>query len=140
MLSMITPAVTVPDAISYLQGAGVTGWPGTEPEQKEALMRGQRYIATRYNDRWSVAFTDDVPEPVQWAIVEAAIVEAKQPGSLNPMSTPAQDKVLVAAGKLQWERVKGTGGADAYVPRIAAVEGLLRGLVRSGSTAWLMRA
>lgn len=141
MLSMTTPAVTPAEAAAYVASTGAAGWPSDETAQAQALMRGQRYIATRYNDRWSVDFDDaSVPLEVQYAIIEAATVEARQPSALNPMSTPSTDKVLVGAGKLQWERVKGTAGADAYIPRIAAVDGLLRGLVRSGSTHFLMRA
>lgn len=141
MLSMIAPAVTVAEATAYLQGAGVTGWPETSGQQQQALLRGQRYVASRFNGRWNVQFENDAaPDPIKWAIIEASVVEAKQPGSLSPVSTPATDKVLVQAGKLAWERVKGAAGADGYIPRIAAVEGLLRGLVRSGSTHFLTRA
>lgn len=141
MLSMTIPAVTPAEATAYVASTGAAGWPSTEPEQAQAIMRGQRHIASRYNGRWAVEFSaDDVPLEVQYAIIEAATVEARQPGALNPMSTPATDKVLVGAGKLQWERVKGSSGADSYIPRIAAVDGLLRGFVRSGSTHWLMRA
>lgn len=141
MLSMTIPAVTPSEATAYVASTGAAGWPSTEAEQAQAIMRGQRHIASRYNGRWSVEFDDDsVPAEVRYAIIEAATVEARQPGALNPMSTPATDKVLVAAGKLQWERVKGAGGADSYIPRIAAVDGLLRGLVRSGATHFLTRA
>lgn len=141
MLSMTIPAVTPTEATAYVASTGAAGWPSDETAQSQALMRGQRHIASRYNGRWSLDFDDDnVPVEVQYAIIEAATVEARQPGALNPMSTPATDKVLVGAGKLQWERVKGSGGADSYIPRIAAVDGLLRGLVRSGSTHFLARA
>lgn len=140
MLSMTIPAVTPTEATAYVASTGAAGWPSDETAQSQAIMRGQRHIAARYNGRWSVEFTDDVPDQIKWAIIEAAAVEAAKPGSLNPTSTPATDKVLVGAGKLSWERVKGAGGADAYIPRIAAVDGLLRGLVRSGSTSFLARA
>lgn len=141
MLSMTIPAVTPAEATDYVASTGAAGWPSDETAQAQALMRGQRHIASRYNGRWSVAFgDDDVPIEVQYAIIEAATVEARQPGALNPTSTPATDKVLVTAGKLQWERVKGAAGADGYIPRIAAVDGLLRGLVQSGSTHFLTRA
>ncbi|MGN0933243.1 DnaT-like ssDNA-binding protein [Falsigemmobacter intermedius] len=138
---MTVPAVTPSEATAYVASTGAAGWPSDETAQAQALMRGQRHIASRYNGRWSLDFDDDsVPVEVRYAIIEAATVEARQPGALNPMSTPATDKVLVGAGKLQWERVKGAGGADSYIPRIAAVDGLLRGLVRSGSAHFLARA
>lgn len=136
MLSMTTPAVTPAEATAYVASTGAAGWPSDETEQARAIMRGQRFIATRYNGRWLTEFdADSVPTEVQYAIIEAASVEARQPGALNPMSTPATDKVLVGAGKLTWERVKGAGGADAYIPKLAAVDGLLRDLVRSVSSS-----
>lgn len=141
MLSMTDPAVMPAEATAYLSAAGVTGWPDAESEQAAALMRGQRYLAARYNGRWMPDFAEDeVPDAVRWAICEAALVEAKSTGSLNPTSTPATDKVLVEVKGIVWERVKGAGGADSYIPRIAAVEGLLRGLARSGATGWVVRA
>lgn len=139
MLSMTVLAVTATEATAYLSASGVTGWPDTTGEQEAALMRGQRFIAARYNGRWTPDF-DEVPDAVKYAICEAALVEAKSTGSLNPTSTPATDKVLTQVKGIVWERVKGAGGADSYIPRIAAVDGLLRGLVRSGSTGWVARA
>ncbi|RRH67628.1 hypothetical protein [Falsigemmobacter faecalis] len=141
MHSMIIPAVTPAEATAYVASTGAAGWPSDETEQAQALMRGQRHIASRDNGRWSLDFDgDSVPVEVQYVLIEAATLEARQPGALNPMSTPATGKVLVGAGKLRWERVKGADEAGSYIPRIAAVDGLLRGLVRSGSTHWLMRA
>ena len=122
MLSMTIPAVTTAEALAYLQSTGAGGIAESEILLSQAIMRGQRHIASRYNGRWSVEFdADSVPAEIRYAIIEAATVEARQPGALNPMSTPSSDKVLVGAGKLQWERVKGPSGADAYIPRIAAV-------------------
>jgi len=136
MLSMTVLAVTTDEALDYTGAAGIE-----VVLHQNDLMRGQRYIATRFNARWREAFDDDsVPDAVKWSIIEAAIVENRKPGSLSAISTPSTDKVLVAAGKLQWERVKGAGGADAYVPRIAAVEGLLGPLTRSGNSGFLLRA
>ncbi len=136
MLSYTDLAVTAAEASDYLGAAGVAVLL-TETD----LMRGQRYVASRFNARWTVQFdADSVPDVVKYAIIEAAVVEKRTPGILSPVSTPSTDKVLVAAGKLQWERVKGAGGADSYIPRIAAVEGLLAGLIRSSNTTFLLRA
>lgn len=141
MLSYTAPAVTPTEATAYIDAANPAGWPPEAVLQEQAIMRGQRYLAARYNARWATEWTDP-PEAVQHAICEAALIEAKTPGALSPVSTPATDKVLVGAGKLTWERVKGGGGADGYVPRIAAVEGLLAGLVKAatGGVTFLMRA
>lgn len=136
MLSYTVPAVTPAQASDYLGAAGVA-----VVLAETDLMAGQRFIASRFNSRWAVAFDDaSVPDAVRYAIIEAAVVEKRTPGSLSPTSTPATDKVLVQAGKLQWERVKGAGGSDSYIPRIAVVEGLLAGLIRSSSTTFLLRA
>lgn len=136
MLNFTDLAVTPAEASDYLGAAGVAVVL-TETD----LMRGQRYVASRFNSRWTVQFdADSVPDVVKYSIIEAAVVEKRTPGILSPVSTPSTDKVLVAAGKLQWERVKGAGGADSYIPRIAAVEGLLAGLIRSSNTTFLLRA
>ncbi|MCB5411785.1 hypothetical protein [Pseudogemmobacter faecipullorum] len=143
MLSFTAPAVTPAEALAYLTAGGATGWPSTETDQKTAIIRGQRYIAARFNQRWLTEWAnDEAPEAVKYAICEAALAEAVKPGSLSPVSTPSTDKVLVQAGKLAWERVKGAGGPDGYVPRLSIVEGLLAGLVRSstGGVHFLARA
>ena len=127
MLSYTELAVTTDEASEYTGSAGVE-----VVLHQTDLMRGQRYLAARFNSRWIVAFdAATVPEAVKLAIIEAAIVEQKTPGILSPMSTPGTDKVLVAAGKLQWERIGDAAAPDAYVPRLAVVEGLLCGLIRS---------
>lgn len=127
MLSMVDLAVTASEAVDYVSRAGYA-----VVLQETDLMRGQRYLAARFNGRWLVDFSNDAsPEAVKFAIIEAALVEQKTPGALSPTSTPATDKVLVQAGKLTWERVGSASGPDAYVPRVSAVEGLLYGLVRT---------
>lgn len=136
MLPIDTLVVTSAEAADYLGAAGVA-----EILQETDLMKGQRFILTRFNSRWTVRFgVDDVPAEIKAAIIEAAVVEKRTPGILSPVSTPATDKVLTQAGKLQWERIKGGAGADSYIPRISAVEGLLAGLIRSSRTTFLLRA
>lgn len=141
MLSYTMAAVTPAEATAYLSAAGVTGWPTDATAQAQAIMRGQRYIAARFNSRWAEAWTD-TPEAVQHAICEAALIEAREVGKLSPVSTPSTDKVLVGAGSLEWERVKGPSGADGYIPRVAAIEGLLSALVlpATGGVTFLARA
>lgn len=138
MLSFTELAVSDAEAAEYTSAAGIT----PQPSETD-LMRGQRYVAARFNSRWLSEWEDDVvPEEVKHAIIEAAIIEARTPGVLSPVSTPATDKVLVGAGKLTWERVRGASGPDAYMPRSAIIDGLLAGLVRSamGGVSFLMRA
>lgn len=142
MLSFTDPATTPAEATAYLVAAGATGWPATDPLREQAIMRGQRYIAGRYNARWLTEWDNgDAPDEVKYAIAEAARLEAVTPGSLSAVSNPSSDKVLVQVGKLAWERVKGAGGAYSWWPRVSAVEGLLAGLIGAdaGSFNWLAR-
>lgn len=136
MLSYTTLAVTLEEATAYVSAGGIA-----VTLQDTDLMRGQRYLAARYNSRWRAPFgADDVPEAVKLAIVEAALVEAKTPGILSPMSTPATDKVLVGAGKLTWERIGDASAPDAFVPRIAAIEGLLAPYIRLDNSGPFLKA
>lgn len=143
MLSFTEPAVTVADADAYIAAGGAAGWPDDDTTKAQALMRGQRYVGSRYNARWLTEWDNNAaPDSVRYAIIEAALVEATKPGSLSTVSNPSTDKVLVQAGKIAWERVKGASGADSWLPRLSSVEGLLAGLVRStgSGTTFLKRA
>lgn len=136
MLSYTVQAVTKAEATAYTGSAGIA-----VTLQETDLMRAQRYIAARFNSRWRVPFdADSIPEAVKLAIIEAAIVEAKKPGILSPTTTPATDKVLTGAKGLTWELVGGASGPDAYIPRIAAVEGLLAPLIRPENCGLFLRA
>lgn len=138
MLSYTVPAVSEAEAAEYTSAAGIT----PQPSETD-LIRGQRYIAARFNSRWLSEWENGVvPEAVKHAIIEAAVIEARTPRALSPVSTPATDKVLVGAGKLTWERVRGASEPDAYMPRSAIIDGLLAGLVRSamGGVSFLLRA
>lgn len=139
MLSFTDPAATTAEATTYLTAVGATGWPTDEALQAQAIMRGQRYLAARYNARWLAEWSNDAaPDQVKYAIAEAALLEARAPGSLSVVSNPSTDKVLVQAGKLAWERVAGGSG---WVPRSSIIEGLLAGLVGpdAGSMNFLLR-
>jgi len=143
MLSFTDPAITPAEATAYLQAGGATGWPDGPVERERAIIRGQRFIAARYNARWLTEWENAAaPEQVQYAIAEAALLEAVTPNSLRVVSNPATDKVLVQAGKLAWERAKGANGAYGWWPRVSIIEGLLAGLIGpdAGATPFLERA
>lgn len=141
-LGFADPVVTPEEASIYLGAVGAVGWPSDAAAQAQAILRGQRYVAARYNALWLVEWADETPQAVKHAICEAAILEARAPGSLSVVSNPSADKVLVQAGKLAWERVKGPGGWLGWQPRSSLIEGLLRGLIKpdGGSSAFLLRA
>ena len=139
MLSYTAPATSPAEATAYHAATGATGWPEDEAPQAQAILRGQRYIAARFNSRWAVDFENDAaPDEVKYAIAEAALFEVRTPGGLAPTTTPATAKVLVGVNGLRWERIGG-GGSDGFVPRLAPVEGLLAGLVRSAGSSFLVR-
>jgi hypothetical protein len=137
MISMIDPIVTPAEALVYLDASGATDWPDTEYLQTTAIMRGQRYIAAKYNGRWLNGI-DPVPAPIKYAVIEAALVEAKTPGFFTKTYTSSDAKVLVAVEGIRWERV---GGSD-MAPASTIVDGLLAPYIGSttGRTKWLSRA
>ena len=129
MLSLTTPIVTPAEASSYIAARGYAGWPADEPEQEAAILRGQAWLAVTYNGRW-VEEWEDAPEAVQFAVIEAALREARQPGSLGADYVPAERITAESkgAGPLQ----KSVSYSDRPASRqvsVPIIDGLLRGLV-----------
>ena len=140
MLSYTVAAVTPAEASSYITARSITGWPETEATQVAALRRGQDYLAREYNERWNVEFdNDDAPELVKFSIIEAALVEARNPGSLSPTVKASDAKMLTGVGSITWTPISGPGGVDALRPRLLHVEAMLSGLIRA-QTIFLERA
>lgn len=141
MLSFTAPAVTPAEALAYVAARALTGWPGTEPAQVAALRRGQDHVAREYNGQWLVEFDNAAaPELVKFAVVEAALVEARAPGSLSPTVKASDAKMLTGVGSITWTPIKGPAGVDALRPRLLHVEAMISGLVRGGTTTMLERA
>jgi hypothetical protein len=127
-LSYTVAAVTPAYANNYITARGLSGWPTNTDDQTAALRRGQDHIARIYNGRWSVEFTDDdAPEVVKFAIIEAALVEARNPGSLAPTVKATDAKILTGAGSISWTPVSVAGGVEALMPRLLHVEAMLTG-------------
>jgi hypothetical protein len=139
MLSLTTLAVTTTEADAYVAARGLSGWPSDTTAKTVALRRGQDYIAGLYNTLWLTEWTV-APDEVKFAIIEAAWREAVTPGVLLPDVTPGTVKVLTGVKGITWERVKTVGGVESLRPSIPVIDGLLTGLVASGSTAFLDRA
>lgn len=137
MLSMTIPAVTPAEATVYLDASGATGWPVETQQQAEAILRAQRYIAARYNGRWTDELTP-VPAPVTYAIIEAALIEARTPGFFTRTYTPSEAKVLTEVKGIKWSLV---GGSD-MTPTSTIVDSLLAPYLgaATGGTKWLLRA
>jgi hypothetical protein len=143
MLSYTDPIVTVPEADAYFALSGDTAWTGADTAKAAAIIRGQRYIATVYNSRWSAEFEpESAPEAIKFAIMEAALRELATPGSLSPVVAAGPEKVLTGVKGITWQVVN--DGSNRRVPLIPAVDGLLCGLVTpsrgSTYTASFMRA
>jgi hypothetical protein len=140
MLSFTDPAVTPAEALDYVTARAIAGWPDAEPAQVAALRRGQDWVAREFNDRWTVEFdNDDAPDLVMFAIIEAALVEAANPGALSPTVKAADAKMLTGVGSISWTPIPSPGGVEALRPRLLHVEAMLRGLVR-GTAIFLERA
>ena len=148
MLSYTDPAVTVDEANAYFLASHDSDWATGTGDKKAALIRGQRYIAGRYNERWNVEFDDaSAPEPVKYAIIEAARRELVNPGSLTPdfIAATVIKREKVKAGPVETEtEFVGGGSAEASLPVITTIDRLLAGLLRSvsqtTSVSMLMRA
>ena len=140
MLSFTDLAVTPAEALDYTGARMVTGWPDGEPEQEAALRRGQDHLAREYNERWAIEFeNDDAPELVKFSIIEAALVEARNPGALSPTVKASEAKMLTGVGSISWTPIPGPNGVDALRPRLLHVEAMLSGLIRA-QTIFLERA
>lgn len=127
MLSFTELAVTDQEATAYIDARALTGWPEGEAEQEAALRRGQDWVAREYNDRFTVEFENDgAPDAVQFAVIEAALAEARDPGFLSRVVRATDAKVLTQAGQISWTPTSGPGGVEALRPRLLHVEAILK--------------
>lgn len=99
MLSFTDPAVTAADADTYCTARGYSDWTGDDTAKEAAILRGQLFIAATYNPQWSEEWeSDDAPEGVLFAIIEAARRELSETGSLAPDFDPTQAIKSVSKG------------------------------------------
>lgn len=135
MLSFTDPAVSVLEADAYASSRGWTNWTGSDATKEAALRRGQDYVAGLYNARWATRWdNDDAPEPVRFAIVEAARRELVAPGSLLPDVTPGTVKKSVAlSGAVSVTYAVGEDAAGSMKPVLSVIDGLLVGLISGTS-------
>jgi hypothetical protein len=145
MLSYTTLAVTVAEADAYAQARAWTAWTGEEAAKMAALRRGQDYIASTYNGRWSVEFDDtNAPPEVKYAIIEAAYREIVTPGSLAPDYVAAKsitrERVKVGAIEEEYDYT-GAVSAASVRPQIAIIDNLLAPYLRQafGASVDLLR-
>lgn len=135
MLSFAEPAITIVEADAYAAARAWSNWTGGDAAKEAALRRGQDYIAGLYNARWATEWAnDEAPEPVKYAIVEAARRELVSPGSLLPDVTPGSVKKQVAiSGAVSVTYAVGNDVANSMRPVFTAIDGLLSELVKPGT-------
>lgn len=104
MLDRSLPVVTPAEATTYVTDRGLTGWPAGATQQAQAILRGQGWVSDTYNLRWTESFTNaTAPDLVKQAVIEAALIEARNPGALTAkVSIASQAKVLNRVGTLGW--------------------------------------
>lgn len=129
MLSYSSPAVTTAEAIAYT-AARAMSWPAASADQEAALMRAQSWMASAYNTRWTIQFeNNDAPELVKFAIIEAAVIEAAQPGALRTAAlTESQEKVLTRVEGISWTPREKTDW-DSPAKRVPHIEEMLRPII-----------
>lgn len=109
----------------------------TDSAAEAALVRGGDYIADEYVANFLPAYADPLPEAVDDAIYEAAIIELASPGALSKTYTEGADKALVAVEGIKWEFTGRKGGSQ--VPKSTKIEAKLRPYM-GGATKTLLRA
>lgn len=109
----------------------------TDSAAEAALVRGGDYIADEYVANFLPAYVDPLPEAVDDAIYEAAIIELASPGALSKTYTEGADKALVAVEGIKWEFTGRKGGSQ--VPKSTKIEAKLRPYM-GGDTKTLLRA
>lgn len=145
MLSYTDPAITVLEADAYAVLRGWTDWTGADALKNAAIRRGQDYIAGIGNGRWATEWDNDhAPEPVQFAIIEAARRELVKPGSLAPDVTRAGQvsRKKVKAGPVETEtQFSEVTSASDGLPVIAMIDRLLSSELRpsGGATVDVLR-
>lgn len=133
MLSFTETAVTVEEADTRCNALGYADWTGAEPQKAAAILRGQTYIAATYNARWANEWPNEAaPEPVKFAIIEAARRELVTPGSLSPDFDPtnAVKSRSEAVGPLSESVTYATLDSAAKAAKtFPMIDGLLSGLL-----------
>lgn len=133
MLSFTDPAVTPAEADARCLAMGYADWTGTEAQRAAAILRGQTYIAATYNARWATDWPNDAaPEPVRFAIIEAARRELVAPGSLSPDFDPttAVKGRSEEVGPLKESVTYATPDSAAKAAKtFPMIDGLLAGLI-----------
>jgi hypothetical protein len=128
---------TVAGADIYHADRANAGWTGDETAKTAALVRATDYINAFYF--WN-AFTaaqieaGDTPLKIEQAAYEVALRELTAPGSLTPdyVATAQVTKETKQVGPLMKSLEYATSsGAASSRPRIALIDGMLRGLTGS---------
>lgn len=144
---------TVLAADSYHLARGNTAWTGANDAKETALLRASEYLDARYDSlfsgwpvdrraqirKWprSSAYDvygdaipdDEIPDEVERATYELALIEIVTPGKLTPTVIHADRKKAVAVSGAVSVTYADATGVEAYRPIITAVDGILAPLL-----------
>jgi DnaT-like ssDNA binding protein len=133
MLSYIDAAVDVTEADAYAAARGWTNWTGDNALKTAAIRRSQDYIAATYNSRWTYDWDEsDIPEEVQYAIIEGARRELVVAGSLSPDVTLGKVKTRVRVEGAVDVTYASASGASSQRPDISIIASLLAPFITNG--------
>lgn len=78
--------VSVSYADDYFADRGISAWSGTDLVKQGALVRATDYVKTFFSARFDPVKVDplDLPDVLQRAVCEYAVVELQTPGGLAP--------------------------------------------------------
>lgn len=153
--------VSVADADDYHARRANAGWTGDDGAKEAALVRATDYLDGLYRARWvgrpvmvgqglcwprvyawvqnGYLPSDAVPKALVRACCEAALRELQAPGGLTPDIYPGERVISEVVGPLQTDYAPGGSPTDV-LPVAVAVERLIAPLLRSASSALVMRA
>lgn len=109
----------------------------TDEAAQASLVRGGDYVRDQYVANFLPAFIVPLPDAVETATYEAAIIELASPGALSKTYTEGADKALVAVEGIKWEFTGRKGGSQ--VPKSTKIDAMMRPYM-GGATKTLLRS
>lgn len=148
-LSSANSYLSIADADAYHSNRGNARWTGADAVKEAALIKATDYIEREYGTRWASGYKATADQALSWPrinawdkagyaidndIVPGAVEQATAELALTALTEDlhaeqGQEKKRVKVGPIETEFAEGSSPGPAY-PK---VDGILDGLVRSGS-------